>query len=64
MSLGEGLFLGLVAGAALAIAWEIWGELVREHVDALPGAIRPAADAAGGANLVGDVEQYLRDEGY
>lgn len=62
MRLGEAIFLGIVTGAALAIAWEIWGEVIRQHADDLPGATVPAPE--GGSDFAGDVEGWLRSEGY
>ena len=46
MRLGEAIFLGIVTGAALAIAWEIWGEVIRQHADTRPGATVPAPEGA------------------
>lgn len=64
MRLGEAIFLGLLAGAAAAIAWEIWGEVMREQAAA--SAVPVPADEPGtdSANLAGDVESWLRSEGY
>lgn len=62
MRLGEAIFLGIVTGAALAVAWEIWGEVIRQHADNLPSATVP--EGADGSDFAGDVEGWLRSEGY
>ena len=64
MNYGEALFIGLLAGALIAIGLEIAAQLA-----ALGGQVSerddpPPVHDDGAADLAGDVEHWLRQEGY